>query len=145
MPASRSRHGSEDWVVQTRELHIDSPLVAQGARLGGVEEVAAVPSAEGVSGQIADVTMYDEDIPMTCSPPRPRLGIDAHSEPTMPPSHSTLQSEGRPSTFTTPPDVPMTASQPHQPAVRKQKFTMGPRADCEKCRLGVKGHWMHLD
>lgn len=28
---------------------------------------------------------------------------------------------------------------------RKQRFTMGPRADCEKCRLGVKGHWMHLD
>ncbi|KAI0928064.1 hypothetical protein AcW2_004197 [Taiwanofungus camphoratus] len=28
---------------------------------------------------------------------------------------------------------------------RKQKFTMGPRADCEKCRMGVKGHWMHFD
>lgn len=28
---------------------------------------------------------------------------------------------------------------------RKQRFTMGPRFDCEKCRLGVKGHWMHFD
>jgi hypothetical protein len=28
---------------------------------------------------------------------------------------------------------------------RKQRFTMGPRADCDKCLLGVKGHWMHLD
>ena len=29
---------------------------------------------------------------------------------------------------------------------RKQpRFTMGPRADCEKCRLGVKGHFVHLD
>ncbi|KAH6919028.1 hypothetical protein BKA70DRAFT_1249058 [Coprinopsis sp. MPI-PUGE-AT-0042] len=27
---------------------------------------------------------------------------------------------------------------------RRARFTMGPRADCEKCRLGVKGHWMHL-
>ncbi|KAF9466353.1 hypothetical protein BDZ94DRAFT_1319611 [Collybia nuda] len=26
---------------------------------------------------------------------------------------------------------------------RKQRFTMGPRADCEKCRLGVKGHSVH--
>jgi len=26
---------------------------------------------------------------------------------------------------------------------RQQRFTMGPRADCEKCRLGVKGHWVH--
>lgn len=33
------------------------------------------------------------------------------------------------------------------PAVsnRKQRFTMGPRSDCEKCRLGIKGHWMHVD
>ncbi|KAJ8597911.1 hypothetical protein M405DRAFT_855201 [Rhizopogon salebrosus TDB-379] len=28
---------------------------------------------------------------------------------------------------------------------RKQRFTMGPRADCLKCRTGVKGHWMHFD
>ncbi|KAJ7046636.1 hypothetical protein C8F04DRAFT_1061220 [Mycena alexandri] len=31
------------------------------------------------------------------------------------------------------------------PASKKQRFMMGPRADCEKCRLGVKGHWVHLD
>ncbi|KAJ6630632.1 hypothetical protein B0H10DRAFT_1982110 [Mycena sp. CBHHK59/15] len=28
---------------------------------------------------------------------------------------------------------------------RKQRFMMGPRANCEKCRLGVKGHSVHLD
>lgn len=28
---------------------------------------------------------------------------------------------------------------------RKQRFTMGPRADCLKCRMNVKGHWMHFD
>jgi len=27
----------------------------------------------------------------------------------------------------------------------KKRFMMGPRANCEKCRLGVKGHWVHLD
>ncbi|KAI0792890.1 hypothetical protein C8Q75DRAFT_804604 [Abortiporus biennis] len=32
-----------------------------------------------------------------------------------------------------------------QPTRKPQRFTMGPRADCEKCRLGVKGHWMHFD
>lgn len=31
------------------------------------------------------------------------------------------------------------------PRKQQQRFTMGPRADCEKCRLGVKGHWVHLD
>ncbi|KAF8527065.1 hypothetical protein JB92DRAFT_1000010 [Gautieria morchelliformis] len=29
--------------------------------------------------------------------------------------------------------------------VRKARVTMGPRPDCEKCRIGVKGHWMHVD
>ncbi|KAJ6496540.1 hypothetical protein C8R47DRAFT_1114483 [Mycena vitilis] len=27
----------------------------------------------------------------------------------------------------------------------KRRFMMGPRANCEKCRLGVKGHSVHLD
>lgn len=26
----------------------------------------------------------------------------------------------------------------------RPRMTMGPRAGCEKCQLGVKGHWMHL-
>lgn len=30
-------------------------------------------------------------------------------------------------------------------STRRQRFTMGPRADCEKCRMGVKGHWVHFD
>ncbi|KAH0584349.1 hypothetical protein H2248_009889 [Termitomyces sp. 'cryptogamus'] len=29
------------------------------------------------------------------------------------------------------------------PASRKQRFTMGPRADCIKCRMNVKGHSVH--
>ena len=28
---------------------------------------------------------------------------------------------------------------------RRQMLTMGPRADCEKCRMRVPGHWMHFD
>jgi hypothetical protein len=28
---------------------------------------------------------------------------------------------------------------------RKHRVTMGPRADCVKCRTGVRGHWMHFD
>jgi len=34
---------------------------------------------------------------------------------------------------------------PIPPSARKQKFTMGPRGDCEKCRMGLKGHWVHVD
>ncbi|KAH9890675.1 hypothetical protein C8Q73DRAFT_747511 [Cubamyces lactineus] len=28
---------------------------------------------------------------------------------------------------------------------KRQRFTMGPRADCELCRQRVKGHYMHFD
>ena len=32
-----------------------------------------------------------------------------------------------------------------QGSTLKKRFTMGPRTDCDKCRLGVKGHYMHFD
>lgn len=35
-------------------------------------------------------------------------------------------------------------SSPLSPS-KKQRVTMGPRSDCEKCQRGIKGHWMHLD
>ena len=34
---------------------------------------------------------------------------------------------------------------PSTPSSRKPRVTMGPRPDCEKCRMGVKGHWMHIE
>ncbi|PIL30496.1 hypothetical protein GSI_07196 [Ganoderma sinense ZZ0214-1] len=39
-----------------------------------------------------------------------------------------------------PPDTTQAAGPP-----KKQRFTMGPRADCELCRMRVKGHYMHFD
>ncbi|KAF9452266.1 hypothetical protein P691DRAFT_805147 [Macrolepiota fuliginosa MF-IS2] len=36
-------------------------------------------------------------------------------------------------------------SSPRLVTPRKQRFAMGPRADCEKCRLGIKGHFVHLE
>jgi hypothetical protein len=29
--------------------------------------------------------------------------------------------------------------------MRRSRFTMGPRPDCDKCRLGVPGHYAHFD
>lgn len=44
------------------------------------------------------------------------------------------------------PMSPMAISPAISPTTnRKPRLTMGPRSDCEKCRLGVKGHWMHFD
>ncbi|KAL1947431.1 hypothetical protein VTO73DRAFT_14392 [Trametes versicolor] len=34
---------------------------------------------------------------------------------------------------------------PTSATTKRQRFTMGPRADCEQCRMRVKGHYMHFD
>lgn len=48
------------------------------------------------------------------------------------------------SSSVSPQATPMLSS-PKLPTPKKQRFMMGPRADCEKCRLGVKGHFVHLE
>ncbi|PBK78006.1 hypothetical protein ARMSODRAFT_1077621 [Armillaria solidipes] len=48
----------------------------------------------------------------------------------------------------TPMNISMDSTGPRSSTLspsKKQRVTMGPRSDCEKCRLGMKGHWMHLD
>lgn len=109
----------------------------------------------------------DGDVAMSCSPPT-RHGIDVLSEPRGFPSTShtqnrssasiplvsqrlqphlqipSIQVQGAtPSPTATPASMYGSSDAGH--TSRKQRFTMGPRADCEKCRLGVKGHWMHVD
>ncbi|KAF8271809.1 hypothetical protein EI94DRAFT_489129 [Lactarius quietus] len=50
------------------------------------------------------------------------------------------------SLFTAPLDLPEPQpSQQQQAPPRRSRFTMGPRPDCEKCRLGVPGHYAHFD
>lgn len=47
----------------------------------------------------------------------------------------------------TPLNIPMDSGGPRSGILsptKKLRISMGPRLDCEKCRLGVKGHWMHL-
>lgn len=48
---------------------------------------------------------------------------------------------------TTPLDLrePQPTQQQQQAPLRRSRFTMGPRPDCEKCRLGVPGHYAHFD
>lgn len=67
---------------------------------------------------------------------------------------SAYSADALPEPVSTPPPPPSPAPMSISPessfvqlpqSQRKPRFTMGPRSDCEKCRLGVKGHWMHLD
>lgn len=87
------------------------------------------------------------------TPPAAVAFLQAPSPPTMPtpplcitplPSHSPFSA----ARMGTP---PLARQEPQQPQLlmpgpmRRSRFTMGPRPDCDKCRLGVPGHYAHFD
>jgi len=83
------------------------------------------------------------------TPPTPRPFFRHHSSP------QTTASTA--STYTARSLTPLSALHsihtnvtPAIPAVpdtptKRHRMTMGPRTDCEKCRMKVPGHWMHVD
>lgn len=91
----------------------------------------AAPSASAT--HVANVGYYQSSRarPVT-PPPRP---------PSFPPSEVTMVDEDVPDS-----EMMLYASQvplPTSPS-RRLKVYMGPRAGCERCRLKVPGHWMHM-
>ncbi|KAH8102864.1 hypothetical protein BXZ70DRAFT_926908 [Cristinia sonorae] len=163
---------NEDWVAQTRGLRLasNSPIVEQEMVLeeGMVEDdVMNVENTvdPSVGSSFACPPNSPERPLQACTTPDSSLSIPFHgalhfqnvSQPMssfQPPaafslSRSLSSSSSVPETVmrcTTPELDPRTIPLPVSPvAARKQRFTMGPRADCEKCRSGVKGHWVHLD
>ncbi|KAH9932150.1 hypothetical protein B0H21DRAFT_93835 [Amylocystis lapponica] len=162
----------EDWVVQTRGLRIASPHIAQGQGegLARVQEV----EVERRSDCMDTAMQTDGDVPMAvASPPRVHRSAGVAQPAVSPfirmpevPFPASIQLPEIQSQIATPhlpaPDfesaTPPVDTMCHvtaasasastaqgQSQARKPRVTMGPRADCEKCRMGVKGHWMHFD
>ena len=86
--------------------------------------------------------------------PRPTLPaavtfLQAPTHPTLPtpplsphPPHSHISGAGS----DTPPLTRQELQQlQQQTPARRSRFSMGPRPDCDKCRLGVPGHYAHFD
>jgi hypothetical protein len=79
--------------------------------------------------------------PMICV-----LPATPSASPSTPQEHVSRSQMPLPTSQPSPtPSVAMFPTNSSPVTSRKQRFTMGPRSDCEKCRLGVKGHWMHFD
>ncbi|KAJ8078694.1 hypothetical protein PM082_012977 [Marasmius tenuissimus] len=169
------RSTSEDWVQQASGLTIDTPVDVDGVTTSsryefGIENSNASkphlhpliirPSFESNTNEFTNHTAPMDDIeqhapePMEQTAPARPPHISLRSFPQIPPSISvqpptpdtTVYHPG----FTRSPsplsDAHMSVSNsPFISSPLRRKFTMGPRADCEKCRLGVKGHSVHLD
>ncbi|OCH95196.1 hypothetical protein OBBRIDRAFT_831047 [Obba rivulosa] len=175
MPASDpvySAYASEDWVAQTRGLRIDSPHLVQGPQVGFVRVPGENRDSATLQAHI-DVHMMDSDVTMgSASPPRrfaepSTLGFQSNNRPidSLPVQHGAratshllhpnqqqqqqqqqqLQIPAIQVHAATPSPIHRDPSASLPAAARRQRLTMGPRADCEKCRMGVKGHYVHVD
>ncbi|KAF8522123.1 hypothetical protein BU17DRAFT_87223 [Hysterangium stoloniferum] len=157
---------SDDWVTKTGGLKLDSPLFAIGQSLSTSLPGALLHTADNLND------MGNNHEPMITDSPKwnPQhytennqaftpFSSPHHESPSSPMDMSPRTHE--PTTPTncrrrqfTEDHSPMSLTPSHPGAwspsttnqlPRKPRITMGPRADCEKCRLGIKGHWMHLN
>ncbi|KII88990.1 hypothetical protein PLICRDRAFT_40615 [Plicaturopsis crispa FD-325 SS-3] len=158
--SSAPRRPSDDWVQQTGGLTIDSPLFRDADESMSVDDQPAETSSGApdqrpiIQISTPESTQYH---PSYGHPPPPFTPTDQaqpQSDVPQPPSiniHPATPSAPFQAAFpntqleTTSSDPFQTALPASPTATRKQRFTMGPRSDCEKCKLGAKGHWMHFD
>ncbi|KAJ7582855.1 hypothetical protein C8J56DRAFT_831822 [Mycena floridula] len=144
--ASSSRHTSEDWVQQAGGLTIDSPLSTTPKPFFPDEDVPMDLDASdeperpplpllqtSFNAQQLVHSQLQQLLPdINVLPPTPEIEITAATRPSTP-----CDSPG-------PMNISPTGSFLASPSRGRQRFTMGPRPDCEKCRLGLKGHYMHF-
>ncbi|KAI0086607.1 hypothetical protein BDY19DRAFT_995626 [Irpex rosettiformis] len=174
-PPLATRQPSEDWVSRTKGLRIDrdhvSPVIEEEfglAAVSGRQESCSddmtmddepMSGSWSPSGSTPPVRVLSQPSPIR---PQPNLNNQDINKPR--PSHITIppmsgfpeqsfsapyNSDPAPLTPTTPPHS-MMAIHPENIALplspsKKLRFTMGPRLDCEKCRLRVPGHYSHFN
>jgi len=155
---------SDDWVTKTGGLKLDSPLTTIGQRLS---TSLSGPLYGNTADDLNDMSNHHETM-ITDSPKwnpqhhkennqaftsphheSPSFPMDVSPrmhEPTTPTNcrHKQFTEDHSPMSLTPSHSGTWSPSMASQ-LPRKPRITMGPRTDCEKCRLGIKGHWMHLN
>lgn len=113
-------------------------------------EVFSFPPADNANGPVFQSPFASNNPPdfMLNALHNPHSDISHHPDNiSMPLTVHNIQSmqQTRPSSPEAMPISPnVSMISPNIPISKKSKFSMGPRANCEKCRLGVKGHWAHF-
>ncbi|KAG6828216.1 hypothetical protein H0H93_015012, partial [Arthromyces matolae] len=166
-PASSSRFPSEDWVHQADGLSIDSPVILKDDQdeemnMDSDEPIPIkvqakrptlhpIQTSQTNMAHLSLFRQYHHHTPSSATsssmhtPPGPLV----HVFPPTPPIPSSasidvLPMQTRPSTPVNDPSsisvMDLSSPEPSFTTPRKQRFTMGPRADCIKCQMNVKGH-----
>ncbi|TFK55206.1 hypothetical protein OE88DRAFT_1653936 [Heliocybe sulcata] len=170
---SNSRHPTDEWVAQARALRLNSPSVpctpVEGPRDGdvpfrgqaGQDESMFVDTEENRRSLLSKGTQsesHDPPLPsQPCLPPSnnpaprpsqqyqqplPSLSVVSQMDPIFAAIDQQIFVESQQMYGSHARSIPSADALAHS---KRQRFTMGPRADCEKCRLGVKGHSVHFD
>ncbi|KAL1668453.1 hypothetical protein GGF50DRAFT_46542, partial [Schizophyllum commune] len=148
MPSSPSPH-----IGQNSAFASSAPSLSMSSNAAARPAFLAVPSAQGMPGIVDNVTgtPHRQGPQIQITPATPMSSFQGPG--TLPQGLGiSPQGPGIPSQPTPAPperassvDIAMSPSPSRPPATPsfQRRFTMGPRLDCEKCRLGVKGHYAH--
>ncbi|KAK7467058.1 hypothetical protein VKT23_004120 [Stygiomarasmius scandens] len=150
---ANGRHLSEDWVQQAGDLSIDSPfdsnptnedaMVSEDSDMTDSTQFGhARPHLPPLQTSFESLPGHERPNPNVTHPQRPPPTINV-----LPPTpdivaplrFASLSSARSPISVNSPPISSISSPS------RRHRFAMGPRADCQKCRMGVKGHAVHLD
>jgi len=164
-------HPVDDWVSKAGYLSIDSPLMIAAisdSEHSNVDEDMPMDDSHGAYSntkplQTFSVNIENTQLPLLESSPQGQLKTGYYTNQSAAPSPHSLYtkrsfSSDNASTFSAASGASQLSSTEsgHQictaasPVVsaelrppRKPRFTMGPRADCDLCRQGIKGHSAH--
>ncbi|KAI5899853.1 uncharacterized protein SCHCODRAFT_02606320 [Schizophyllum commune H4-8] len=141
MPSSPSPHIGQNSVFAS-----SAPSLSMSSNAAERPAFLTVPSTLGMPGIVDNVTgtPHRQGPQIQITPATPMAssqgpgilpqGLEISPQPALAPRASSV-------------DIAMSSSSsPSRPPATpsfQRRFTMGPRLDCEKCRLGVKGHYAH--
>ncbi|KAJ7063165.1 hypothetical protein C8F01DRAFT_1131787 [Mycena amicta] len=145
--ASSSRQSSEDWVKQAGGLSIESPLFPTPTS-ATVPQVEQQPPDDGMAVDTEEQYMVNRPFLTPLHTPQSHRAYHHESLPVVPsinlqPATPQMISSRTPIHYS--PTAMHVSPTSAFGSPTKRRFMMGPRASCEKCRLGVKGHWAHWD
>lgn len=157
--STENRGRSEDWVARTGGLRLNSPSLSTYSNQWlhttpipeckecnlstNTDTILAHSTNTLLNNNLVSESLYDR-YGSAAHQKVVDIDIDLHMDIASSLLTSSKESIGNvPSSSGLWLSAALTTPLPQSP--RKSKLKMGRRADCDKCRLGVKGHWIHID
>ena len=143
MPSSPSPH-----IGQNSAFASSAPSLSMSSNAAERPAFLAVPSAQGMPGIVDNITgtPHRQGPQIQITPATP---MSSFQGPGIIPQGLGIPPQPAPAPLerASSVDIAMSSSpSPSRPPATpsfQRRFTMGPRLDCEKCRMGVKGHYAH--